>query len=208
VRNPPARRALPFPLALPLALLIISLASCARIPGKLRIIEGGFHHAGGRYLQAIEAYRRALAYPDAAPYAEYGLGVIYLSMNEDEEAAARFEAALALAAALPPAGHRELLRRAHYNTGVIRFQRGDYNAAAASFRRALEADGGSVDAKRNLELSLLSRDRPAPSAASPISAPENSGSSGILFDYIRRKERDKWASRVWTEDAPPAGADY
>jgi tetratricopeptide (TPR) repeat protein len=61
----------------------LGFASCSQFPGKLRVIEGGFHYAGGRYAEAIASYRKALAYDGAAPYAGYGLGVIYLALDED-----------------------------------------------------------------------------------------------------------------------------
>ena len=191
------------------ALLAVNLVSCSQFPGKIRIIEGGFHHAGGRYAEAIAAYREALAYPAAAPYAEYGLGVIYLALDEDEAAISRFEAAArsleAGEEALPE--HRELRYRIHYNTGVIHFQRGDYAAAAAKFRRALEMDGSHIDAKRNLELSLLSLDRRNRDETSLGGGADGSGSDEILFDYMRQKEREKWRSREWTEAETP-GPDY
>lgn len=190
--------------------LIVNLASCSQLSGKLRIIEGGFHHAGGRYAEAVGAYREALAYPPAAPYAEYGLGVIYLAMNEDEEALNRFEAAslsLEENGEFSPSEHRELRYRIHYNTGVIHFQRGDYAAAAAKFRRALETDGSHIEAKRNLELSLLSLDRRRRDEASLSEGTEKSGADEILFDYVRQKEREKWKSREWAEEETP-GPDY
>jgi Ca-activated chloride channel family protein len=202
------------PLIIHLALfapLIAGLASCTQLPGKLRIIEGGFHHARGHYLDAIEVYREALDYPAAAPYAEYGLGVIYLTLNEDEEAANHFEAAarfLDNEAEFPPSEHRELRCRIHYNTGIIHFQRGDYAAAAAGFRRALEADGSNIDAKRNLELSLLSPDRRNQDNSSLNKASKTFGGGDILFDYIRQKEREKWKSRAWAADESPSGPDY
>jgi Ca-activated chloride channel family protein len=190
--------------------LIAGFASCSRFSGKLRIIEGGFHHAGGRYAEAIEAYREALAYPAAAPYAEYGLGVIYLALDEDEAAINRFEAAalsLENDGEYPPPEHRELRYRIHYNTGVIHFQRGNFAAAAAEFRRALETDGSHIEAKRNLELSLLSLDRRNRDGTSLNGGGNGSGGEEILFDYMRQKEQERWKSREWTEDESP-GPDY
>ncbi|MDR2785404.1 MAG: tetratricopeptide repeat protein [Treponema sp.] len=192
------------------ALLSVNLASCSQLPGKLRIIEGGFHHTGGRYAEAIDAYREARAYPEAAPYAEYGLGVIYLALDEDEAAINHFEAAaLSLEdnGEFPPSEHRELRYRIHYNTGVIYFQRGDYAAAAAEFRQALETDGSHIEAKRNLELSLLSLDRRSRNETPLNEGTDKSGGEEILFDYMRQKEREKWRSREWTEDENP-GPDY
>ncbi|MDR1353049.1 MAG: tetratricopeptide repeat protein [Treponema sp.] len=190
------------------------LASCSQFPGKLRVIEGGFHHTWGRYAEAIESYRKALAYSEAAPYAEYGLGVIYLALDEDEEAMNRFEAASLSLETLEKDGenaageHRELRYRIQYNSAVIHFQRGNYAGAAAGFRRALETDGSRIEAKRNLELSLLSLDRGGHSESSLIDGGNNTGGREILFDYMRQKEQEKWRSREWAESETPSGPDY
>ncbi|MDR0452260.1 MAG: tetratricopeptide repeat protein [Treponema sp.] len=197
------------------ALPALILASCSEFPGKLRVIEGGFRYAGGHYAEAIESYRKALAYSEAAPYAEYGLGVIYLALGEDEEALGRFEAASLSLESLEDdddkdaaAGHRELRYRIHYNSAVIRFQQGNYAGAAAGFRRALETDGSRIEAKRNLELSLLSLDRGGNGDALPAGEGNSSAGGEILFDYIRQKEQEKWRSREWAEGETPSGPDY
>jgi Ca-activated chloride channel family protein len=139
-------------------------------------------------------------------------------MDEEEAAMEKF---LAAAEALPAQDdaergsvreHRELRYRIHYNTGVIHFQRGDYAAAAGEFRRALETDGSHVEAKRNLELSLLSLDRSSRDRSSLSEGVNDANgkpdTSKILFDYMRQKEQDRWRSREWAEDDTPPGPDY
>jgi Ca-activated chloride channel family protein len=192
-------------------LLVLSLGACSQLPGKLRVIEGSFYHAGGHYTEALASYREALAYPDAAPYAEYGLGVIYLALDEEEAAMDRFLAASEALSAQDDkdvSEHRELRYRIYYNIGVIHFQRGDYAAAAGEFRQALETDGSHIEAKRNLELSLLSLDRRSRDQASLSEGENEAGGSEILFDYMRQKEEDRWRSREWAEEVTPAGPDY
>ncbi|GHV89490.1 hypothetical protein AGMMS50267_18500 [Spirochaetia bacterium] len=190
--------------------LIITLSSCSQIPGRLRVIEGSFLNAQGRYPGAISAYLDARNSVEAAPYAEYGLGVIYLAMDEAEAALGQFAAAEAAgrSSAASLTGDAELAYRLHYNTGVIRFRQGDYAAAAGDFRRALEAEGGRIEAKRNLELSLLSLTRQGREQSSITEGDGEDRGSDALFDYLHEKEADRWTSREWTENTDVSGPDY
>jgi Ca-activated chloride channel family protein len=161
------------------------------------------------YTEAIAAYRSSLAFPAAAPYGEYGLGVMYLAMDEEAAALERFASAEKALAFLGGEEHRELRYRIHYNRGVIRFRNGDYAGAAGEFRRALEAEGSHIEAKRNLELSLLSADRRGDAAPAPLSGGSKAGQGEeVLFEYLRQKEQNRWRSREWVEDAPLPGPDY
>jgi Ca-activated chloride channel family protein len=194
---------------IPLIAIIITLTACSQIPGRLRVIEGNFLNARGQYPGAISAYLDALNSAEAAPYAGYGLGVVYLAMDEAEAALDQFAAAGESAErALDRGDHTELTFRLHYNTGVIRFRQGDFAAAAGDFRRALEADGSRIEAKRNLELSILSLTRQGRDQASVTGEDGAPESSDALFDYMHEKEVDRWKSREWTEDTGVSGPDY
>jgi Ca-activated chloride channel family protein len=170
-------------------------------------MEGNFFYSREMYSDAIGAYLKALEYPNTVPYGEYGLGAVYLALDEGEAALRRFEAAetaLNRVASLPP---EELLYRIRYNTGVVYFQQGDFSGAALSFRKALEIDGSRIEAKQNLELSLLSMSGPGSVVSAPVTEGEQRGGD-TLFDYIHQKEQDQWKSREWAEDAPSPGPDY
>jgi Ca-activated chloride channel family protein len=173
-------------------------------------MEGNFYQSQGIYTKAISAYLKALDYPELIPYAEYGLGSSYQALDEGKAALERFNAAeAALGAApgkTPPKGRRELSYRIRYNTGLVLFGEEDFEGAAEAFRGALEIDGGRIEAKRNLELSLLSRPRGKTSSAAP-GARQRQGAQA-LFDYLSRKEQNQWKSQEWIEDTPPAGQDY
>jgi Ca-activated chloride channel family protein len=173
-------------------------------------MRGNFFNSQGLYTEAILAYMSALEFSETAPYAEYGLGTIYLSLDERNAALEHFAAAEEQLKTFRKEDHRELVYRIHYNSGVIHFYSGNYGGAAEQFRIALETDGGRIDAKRNLELSLLSLSRQSGSAASSLSVntEEQRKGSQVLFDYVRRKEEDQWKSREWIEDVPASGPDY
>ncbi|MDR3123951.1 MAG: tetratricopeptide repeat protein [Treponema sp.] len=192
------------------ALLTVSCSRGSETAGKLHLLRGNFLSARGMRTEAILAYLEALEYDTIAPYAEYGLGSVYLSLNEDAAALQRFAAAEERLAGMAWEDHRELIYRINYNRGVVRFHAGDFADAADQFRAALETDGGRIEAKRNLELSLLSLAGQS-SGASPslaLNLQEEQGGSRALFDYIRQKEQDQWKSREWSGDDDFAGPDY
>jgi Ca-activated chloride channel family protein len=151
---------------------------------------------------------RALEIPDAAPYGNYGLGVIAMMLNEEEQAMTRFSSALWALDREPPNLHRELRYRLHYNTGLIHFEMGDSGAAAASFRRALEADSARIDAKRNLELCRISQEDGERRRSASQSAPDISGPGRTILEYIRSREEEQWKSREWSAGEEGEGEDY
>jgi len=197
-----------------LIFLFSLFSSCSETQGKLLIMEANFLNTRGYYTEAISAYLRALQYKEAVPYAEYGLASAFFALEESDAALDRYlEAENALE--LLGDAHNELKFRIHYNRGIIYFEKGEYNEAALAFREALKIDSGRIEAKRNLELSLLTDTWRSPSA--PVYSPEGAdspdnvqdeGSSQVLFDYLRAKEQEQWKSREWVEEITPNGLDY
>ncbi len=183
------------------------LASCSMYRERLAVMEGNLLASRGVPREATAAYLRAKNDPAVAPYADYGLGSVYLSLAETEAAVRRFTAAEDAASSLPSA--RELSFRSRYNRGIARYRAGDFAGAAADFRRALETDGSRKEAKRNLELSLrmLSRKSSSATSMAPLGMREAGAEPKDLFDFIREKESDRWRSREWKGDVSSA-ADY
>jgi Ca-activated chloride channel family protein len=191
-----------------LIVFLFLLSSCSGISGKLFIIEANFFNSQGLYSRAAASYMKALAYEEAEAYAEYGLGSAYYSLDEAAAALARFEDSRKILEGRSPAEHRELRYRLSYNTGVVFFGEGNFLDAAQSFKEALKIDPGRIEAKRNLELSLLSlaRSRSSGEQAEPEkNEPEN---SAVLFEYLRRKEQNQWRSREWAVEEEDSGPDY
>ena len=201
--NPGPRPLIPL-LCYLLSVICYLLLGCSNATGKLLIIEANFLSSQGRFTEAVAQYTKALEYEDAAPYAEYGLGSVYFAMGEEEAALDSFTKAGNMLDKLPPTGSRELRYRVCYNTGVARFSGGNFSDAAESFRDALKIDGRKTEAKRNLELSLLSTAR-----QNTVSGGhgENEGISA-LFDYIRQKELDQWTNREWQPEEDSEEPDY
>ena len=176
--------------------------SCSR--GKLLLIEANYLNSRGRYDEAIVPYLRALNYEDSSPYAEYGLGLTFYSLDERKAALKRYENSQKKLDISRDGEHRELRYRNNYNTGIILFEEGDFHSAAAAFREALRADPGKVEAKRNLELSLMS-----------ITMEKNSEqregrqeTKEVLFEFLQEREQQQWKSKEWSAEEKFTGPDY
>jgi Ca-activated chloride channel family protein len=203
-RGGPVTRGVLLVLLIPLALWY---QSCSPVSGKLLVVEGNFYHSQGRYHEAIRAYSKALEYPEALPYAEYGLGSVYTALEELPAALGRFDAALAAWRDQGVRRREELGYRIHYNRGVALFWREDFEDAAGAFREALEIDGSRIEAKRNLELSLLSLAREKNRERETLEEGKDDRLM-VLFQYLNLKEQQQWKSREWEEDPPAPGPDY
>lgn len=191
-------------------LLLISITSCSDLSGKLLILEGNFYQLRGFSNQAIAAYLKAASHPETKAYAEFGLGAVYHSLDEREAALERFKDAETTVNGAPRQEHQELLYRIRYNSGVIAFENGQYDDAAARFRQALEVNPSRIDAKRNLELSLAARryDENTPESKAEEGRNQENAETDALFEYLRGKERQQWKSREWIDDASEDGPDY
>jgi len=177
---------------------------CSNASGKLLVIEANLLSSQGRFTEAVTKYTKALEYEDAAPYAEYGLGSVYLSMGEEEDALNSFARARNMLDKVPPISNRELRYRVCYNMGIALFSAGNFSGAADSFRDALRIDGRKTEAKRNLELSILSNARQNTGGGDYR---ENEGLSA-LFEYIKQKEHGQWANREWQPEEDNGEPDY
>jgi len=189
-----------------LALIFASIflfTSC--IDGKLNLMEANYLHSQGRYDEALLSYLKAVDHEGAAPYAEYGLGLTFYLMDQSEAALNRYNDSQKILENFSMNEHRELRYRNHYNTGIIFFEKEDFHSAAASFREALKADPQKIEAKRNLELSLMSITMQS-TAQKP--AESRRQQREILFDYLKEEEQQHWKSREWTPEDEYAGQDY
>jgi Ca-activated chloride channel family protein len=188
------------------------LSSCSSAQGALALLNGNYLLSRGRYAEAIVAYAKTQSSPVLGAYADLALGVSYLALGESGAALQKFFSAHEAAQKLAAQGdgsHAELSYRSWYNSGIARYQLGDFTGAAEDFKQALRIDEGRIGAKRNLELSLQSAIRKGSPAASqaPLEIGSSDGVQRGLFDYIRRKESDRWKSREWTAEASD-GPDY
>jgi len=194
------------PRLLPLASILfmtIFLSSCR--DGKFLLMEANYLNSRGRYDEAVIKYNEALNYKGAAPYAEYGLALTFYSLDEGNAALIRHGNSQKMLEGSSPNEHRELHFRNHYNSGIIFFEQGEFQSAANAFREALRAEPGRLDAKRNLELALMSVPMETDSQNKTESRSEQ---MEILFEYIRQEEEQRWRSREWAPEENHGGPDY
>jgi Ca-activated chloride channel family protein len=195
-------------------LCAFSFFSCDEIKGKLLVMEGNMQssqmqESRSQHTEAISTYSEALRYTEAVPYAEYGLGFVYLFLGEDAAAVTRFDNAAAMMDSELIQHDNELNYRIHYNRGILHFHASHFDEAAAEFRKALEIDESRIEAKRNLELSLLSMEQQnAAASSSPIEITSNESNDNTLFDYLRQKEIDSWSKPELPEDQNSPWLDY
>jgi len=179
------------------------LASCSE--GKLLLLQANYLNAIGKYDEALVPYLKAINHEDSAPYAEYGLGLTFYQLDEGKAALKRYGDSHKLLEKYSSNEHRELRYRNHYNSGVIFFEEGDYQSAAESFKEALRTDPKRLDAKRNLELSLMSISMETNMESREGKREE---SREILFEYLKQDEQQKWKSREWEPEENFSGPDY
>ena len=197
---------------MPLLFCVVLFSSCERTRGQLLVMEANFLANRGFYTEAISTYLRALPFEAAAPYAKYGLAAAFFALEETEAALDRYWEALN-SLGMARGNHLELRFRIHYNMGIIFFEKGEYQSAAYAFRTALTFDGSRLDAKRNLELSLLSITRSPPPQASyqqdgAEGEPELPMSTLVIFEYLRQREQERWRSREWGGESDPSVLDF
>ena len=183
--------------------LILLLTSCTE--GKLLLMEANYLHSRNKYEEALVSYMKALNHVDAAPYAEYGIGLTFYLLDQGDDALNRYSDSRKMLEALSENEHRELRYRNYYNSGIVFFEKEDFHSAADAFRDALRADPRRIDAKRNLELSLLSITMESASQNRTDSRQEQ---REILFDYMREEEQQLWRSREWAPEENYTGPDY
>ena len=182
---------------------VLFFSSCSE--GKLLLLEANYYHSRNRFNEAAVSYMKALDHKDAAPYAEYGLGLTLYLLDQEDTALNRYANSRKSLEASAENEHRELRYRNYYNSGIIFFEKDDFHSAAASFREALKTDPRKIEAKRNLELSLLAISM-EPSAQNNTESHQEQ--KEILFDYLREEEQKIWRSREWSAEEDFTGPDY
>jgi Ca-activated chloride channel family protein len=193
------------PLLSPASILSLAVIFTSCSQGKMLLMEANYLNSRGRYDEAIVSYLKALNYEEAAPYAEYGLGLTFYLLDENKPALKRYEDSQKMLRSLPAGEHNELRYRTSYNAGVVLFNEGDFQAAAASFKDALRENPRRIEAKRNLELSLMSIAR---ETGKNGESRREDKARDVLFEYIRDREEQRWKGMEWVPEEKPTGPDY
>lgn len=148
--------------AIPVVLLIALVGSGYGI-GDLE--RGNRLYREGRYAEAVEAYRRALAAGESSPELHYNLGTALLRLGRYDEAERSLRQALD---GIEP----EVRHRSFYNLGNRFLEAARANgedgaelleSAVEAYKRALRLRPDDDDAKWNLELALREQEQQPPS---------------------------------------------
>ena len=92
-----------------------------------------------------------------------------------------------------------------YNCGIIANRKGNYEEAAKFFRNALKIDGTKIDAKINLELSLMNAEKEAKSKENVQNQVSESKTSSTMeesiFARIREYDEKQWKNSEKSENS-------
>ncbi len=181
------------------------LTSCdADLASSLSIMSGTLSWARQDWPAAAASFletaalSRSRSDTELEQYALYGLATTYLSQNEYNASSSKLKA-------LADTAPLDLLGSVWYQSGIVAYQGGDYERAAFCFRSALQYESAAIDAKINLEICLRAaqeqQQQPAAGNSAVSEREQPSLAEETIYDFIRKKEQDRWQNR---EDTPRA----
>jgi tetratricopeptide (TPR) repeat protein len=122
-------------------------------------------------------------------YGLFGLASSYIMQDEETSALEKLEQ-IDLDAPDP------IRFATYYNIGIIAHKHGEYEKATEAFKQALLIDNTNIDAKINLELSLMentSHSKAGSQELKPVSESDYQSSiEDTLFSVIRESEQNRW----------------
>ncbi len=189
--------------------LCLSLSGCsASFSNRMQLLSGSLEWNRKEYPEATADF---LSVMDSArkegdikteQYAIFDLATTYLVQGENEAARLRFEE---LSSDLPDDVHFALL----YNLGILAHRNGNYAGAADFFKQALLIDSSNVDAKLNLELSLVDGEgRSGAGEVQPVAESSHEGAfESAVYSIIREQEEGQWKN-MRNEESSSDDQDY
>ncbi len=174
-----------------LAAALLFFSSCSNPTVYYSVWKGNNAFVAGDYQSANTEYLGALDKGTHVDYISYNLANVYYALGEGEAALDEWKTASFT-------GDPELLFRTMYNKGVLEFERGRYEDAFSSFKKALEINSESRNAKINLEYSLRRMKASANAAEAASSGAEASKKNEIpdkiqrVLQFIKQKDASSW----------------
>ncbi|NLK46828.1 MAG: VWA domain-containing protein [Treponema sp.] len=165
-------------------------ASFNILKGVINWVQEDYQEASADFLEAREI---SVQQQDsmAKIYAQYGLAVSYLMLNEKNATLNQLENLTGND--IPP-----LVRfGAFYNSGIVSYQQGDFNKAAEFFKQALLIDNSQINAKINLELAMSQievQSKTAQSELQPFQQTEGSSMQDTIFSMMQENDNKQWKS--------------
>ncbi len=187
-----------------LCMLFVSCKGENTVFGAKKILEGSWFWYQKKYNDSVEKYLQTVF--DAQDegnllleqYAVYDLATTYLVQNENDVALERFKQ-------LENVEDKNVRYAVFYNCGIIANRKGNYEDAAKYFRNALKIDGTKIDAKINLELSLMNTEKEAKSKQNVQSQVSETKTSSTMeesiFARIREYDEKQWKNSEKSENS-------
>ncbi|MDC7226307.1 MAG: tetratricopeptide repeat protein [Spirochaetales bacterium] len=184
----------------------VVLSACSNPAVYFSVWQGNNAFAGGDYQTANTEYLASMEKDVYTDYLSYNLANVYYALGEGEAASAEWKEAAFTSS-------RELLYRTMYNRGLFEFESGNYETAFDLFRKALEINPESLDAKINLEYSLRRMNAGANSSEASAAGAQNSGSDEVsdeimrVLEFIKQKDAGIWTANE-EENVVTGGKDW
>ncbi|MFO7850303.1 MAG: tetratricopeptide repeat protein, partial [Spirochaetia bacterium] len=129
------------------------------------------------------------------PWIYYNLGNVYHSLGEADAALNEWERA-------EDSDDEELMYKVAFNRGVVFYERGEYQNAYDSFRRALRFSPDDIEAKVNMEYTLrkqaMSDSDEKTQTSDSGDKPKASSESMRILEYVKRSA----PTSLKTEESP------
>lgn len=173
-------------------LACIIMTSCTpRLRASFSILDGTLAWARQDWTRSTTVFLRTAnsEIKDLSAWANYGLASTYLAQEE-------YDAAMRVLSTMGDPEDTSLQSGLWYQAGIAAWRKGMEEDASRFFRKSLEIDPASIDAKINLELIAVKRreQKAARSGSSPSVSRKDSEDTGndALFNYVRKMEEDRW----------------
>lgn len=168
---------------------------------RMNILQGTLAWARAQWSSATLSFMEILTETenkDLQDYALLGLATVYLSQEAYTSAGLRLDS-------ISENAPTQLQSTQWYQAGIVAYKNNLFEDAAYNFKKSLELEPASIDAKINYELSMQS--------LVAVSTPKSQGPSAFeeskektegmdsIFEYIQKKEGEKWKSAETQEDS-------
>lgn len=174
---------------------VLALSGCSgTIETKTEILKGLWSFYQEKYEDASATFLKTAEKGNLSTlekqYAIFGLAATYMAMEENTAALDRLEE-------IEYSESREILYGVNYNSGIIAYKSGDFDAAREFFKKAIIADPSKINARINLE--LCKKSQAEKNAAQNESAMKrvvqtesDKDIERSVFSMIREQESHQW----------------
>jgi len=167
-------------------------------------MQGNAAFQRGEFQKASLSYLAAQQAGVPTDVVAYNLGNVYNALGETNMA-------LAVWGQITRPSSEELAYRLAFNKGYLLYQRGQYEAACQEFRTALVMKPSSLDAKKNLEISLLKTQNfgtALPNRPRLTDHTVPGETQKALLDYINRLEGTRWKANNRPDSTVRSSSDW